>query len=277
MPARRGHANARQWCWVHMPSLRLLAAAEENSSLQELKQLEQEIVRYNYGKELNLNSPKQVSLAVFGTVQSTTLQILTQASKGVGVQHKRQQTLANLILQHRALTKRTKQRQQSTSFSTLAFHDESVDHIIREEQVGVNDNAEDDNVASTLLQKMASASMDESYGQCVEALFCANSMIDSYWKESLLFLTKPSARNIVVQLNPALCPMGYDPSAAPIGSLKTPTESTAGKKGSLLAYVRENKLRNPDCIVLTRVGDFYETYGIDAVLLVEVSGLHRRT
>ena len=53
-------------------------------------------------------------------------------------------------------------------------------------------------------------------------------------------------------------------------SLKTTMEPTAGKKVSLLAYVRENKQRYPDCIILTRVGDFYETYGTDAVLLVEV-------
>lgn len=121
MPARRGTARARQW-WVRTLSPRLLAAANENSSLQELQQLEQDIVRYNHGRPLNVNSPKQVSLALFGTVQRTTVQVLTQASMGVGVQHERQQTLANLILQHRALARRAKQRQQSTAFSTLASH-----------------------------------------------------------------------------------------------------------------------------------------------------------
>lgn len=275
MPARRGNARARQWR-VHTSSLRLLAAANENSSLQELQQLEQDIVRYNHGRPLNVNSPKQVSLAVFGTVQRTTVQVLTQASMGVGVQHERQQTLANLILQHRALAKRAKQRQQSTAFSTLASHNEIGNDVIQEAQLGVNDIVENDKDTSTVLQKTTSASMAVSYGQSVEALFCKKSKIDSYWNEPLLHVTKPSARNMVVQLNPALCPMGYDPSAAPIGSLKTTTEPTAGKKGSLLAYVRENKERYPDCIILTRVGDFYETYGIDAILLVEVSGLRRR-
>lgn len=272
MRARGGNAHSRQWL-VRTSSLRLLAATNENRSLQELQQLEQDIVSYNHGRPLNVNSPKQVSLAVFGTVQSTTAQVLSQASKGVGVQHERQQTLANLILQHRALTKKAKQRQQSTAFSTLAIPNEIGDNDIQEEQDGVSDMFENDENTLTVLQKTTSALMAESYGQCVEALFCTKSKIDSFWKEPLMFVTKPSARNMVEQLNAALCPMGYDPSAAPIGSLKTPTEPTAGKKGSLLAFVRENKERYPDCIILTRVGDFYETYGIDAVMLVEVSGL----
>lgn len=203
----------------------------------------------------------------------TTAKVLTQASKGVGVQQERQQILANLILQGRALTtNRAKQRQQSTAFSTLASHNEFGD---KGEPDGVNDTVESDEDTSTewqnednsnAWQKAASALTAASYTQSVEALFYQQSKIDTYWKEQLLSVTKPSARNMVLQLKTD-CPMGYDPSAAPKSS-----ETTAVKAGSLLAFVRENKKRYPDCIILTRVGNFYETFGIDAVLLVEVSG-----
>lgn len=239
-------------------------------SSEELQQLEQDIRRANYGKLLNVNSPKQVSLAIFGTIQSTTLKVLEQASKGEGVTFKRQQTLASLVLQHKALTKRAKQRQQSTAFSTLATEKNDDITSIQEEHA-VNDMVDND---SLFVCKATSGDLVVvSYGQTVEDLFCRKSKIHSFWKEPLLQVAKPSARNMVLQLNPALCPMGYDPTAAPAGSLKTTTEPTAGKKGSLLAYVRENKQRYSDCIILTRVGDFYETYGVDAVLLVEVREL----
>ena len=69
--------------------------------------------------------------------------------------------------------------------------------------------------------------------------------------------------------------MGYDPTAIPVGALATTSSSTAaGKKGSLLAYVREQKRRHNECIVLTRVGDFYEAFGVDALLLMEHAGLN---
>jgi ribosomal protein L25 (general stress protein Ctc) len=242
-------------------------------SNEELQQLEQDIARANYDKPLNVNSPKQVSLAIFGNIQSTTLEVLQQAAKGEGVVYNRQQTLANLILQHKALTKIVKQRQQSTTFSTLAA-DKNDDNAVQVEQV-VNGIVDKDNDSLIVLETTSSASVVASYGQIVEDLFYKKSKIDSFWKEALLRVTKPSARNMVMQLNPAVCPMGFDPTAAPTGSLKTTLEPTAGKKGSLLAYVRENKQRYPDCIILTRVGDFYETYGMDAVLLVEVSALRR--
>ena len=113
-----------------------------------------------------------------------------------------------------------------------------------------------------------------SYGQSVDALFDSRgSKIHPFWRDSLLQITKPSARTMVSQLNSQQCPMGYDPAASP--GIKTPvTTSEAGKKGSLLHYVRQQKEKYSDCIILTRVGEFYETFGTDAILLVEVCMFH---
>lgn len=288
--ARRGggtlsnNSSARCWEQLLLPPILSpspLRLQQPNSSEEELlqQQLEQDIRRANHGELLNVNSPKQVSLAIFGTIQSTAHKVLERASKGEGVTYERQQTLASLVLQHRALTKkRAKQRQQSTAFSTLVAIEKNDDTdnattSIQEEHA-VNEMVDDD--SSIVGQAMPRDSVvPVTYGQTVEDLFDKKSKMNFFWKEPLLLVTKPSARNMVLQLNPSLCPMGYDPTAAPTASLKTTTEPTAGKKGSLLAYVRENKQRYPDCIILTRVGDFYETYGTDAVLLVEVRDILR--
>ena len=127
------------------------------------------------------------------------------------------------------------------------------------------------------------------YDAFIEDLFSSSvSKIDIYWHESMKSITKPSARSIVSQLNPS-CPMGYNPIATPYESMiennnnndnnnnddNSPAKTTtAGKKGSLLSYVREQKEKYPDCIIITRVGEFYEAFGIDALLLIEHCGLN---
>ena len=49
----------------------------------------------------------------------------------------------------------------------------------------------------------------------------------------------------------------------------TTVTPTAGKRGSLLSYVREQKEKYRNCVILTRVREFYESFGIDVILLVE--------
>ena len=74
------------------------------------------------------------------------------------------------------------------------------------------------------------------------------SQVDPFWLESLPSISKHSARAILPQLHPH-CPIGYDPSATPkdsytglnIGS--SIVSSIAGKKGSLLSYVRDQKMK----------------------------------
>ena len=107
-----------------------------------------------------------------------------------------------------------------------------------------------------------------------------NMSIDPYWKGPLLSLTRSTSRSIVRQLH-VHCPMGYDPSAKALSSLtssadSTTTTTTPVKRTTspLLSYIRHQKVKRPDCIMLVRVGDFYETYGVDAILLVENCGLN---
>ena len=105
--------------------------------------------------------------------------------------------------------------------------------------------------------------------------------LDPYWLEPLQSLTKSSSRSLVRQLQYEHCPMGYDPSASPFSALlssnSTSSTDSDNKKRttSLLSFIRHQKQTHfNDAIMLVRVGDFYETYGIDAIMLVEHCGLN---
>ena len=127
---------------------------------------------------------------------------------------------------------------------------------------------------------------EQQYSDILETLFQKNDVrtrtlkINSYWYESLQRVNKHKARVLVSQLNPS-CPLGFDPLASPSVNvtsddegMDTFTATASMKKGSLLSFVREQKERYPECILLTRVGEFYEAYGVDAILLVEHCGLN---
>ena len=133
----------------------------------------------------------------------------------------------------------------------------------------------------------------QQYSDILDSIFSKNDngsrkkvKINSYWYESLKRINKHKARVLVSQVNP-LCPLGFDPAATPFMNMTSDngvgidgyntniaTSSTNNKRGSLLSYVREQKERYPECIILTRVGEFYEAYGVDAILLVEYCGLN---
>ena len=46
------------------------------------------------------------------------------------------------------------------------------------------------------------------------------------------------------------------------------------RKGTLLDFICSEKERFPDKVLLVRVGEFYEAFGFDAILLVEHCGLN---
>ncbi|KAF4756204.1 DNA mismatch repair ATPase msh1, partial [Perkinsus olseni] len=54
----------------------------------------------------------------------------------------------------------------------------------------------------------------------------------------------------------------------------SPSRRAAGGSGSLLDFTLDGKRRRPEWIQLVRCGDFYETYGVDAVMLVNYCGLN---
>lgn len=143
-------------------------------------------------------------------------------------------------------------------------------------------------------RSLTSTTAPATYESTIEKLFgCNNCQIDPDWKEALLQISRPQARALVTQLDASGCPMGFDPLAQPTNTWSTSTSSTtntigildssstatsstttAGKKGTFLAFCREQKQLYPDCILLVRCGDFYETFGVDACLLVEHTGLN---
>jgi hypothetical protein len=249
----------------------------EPSSLSEhLTELDQEIVRLNGGSAINLNSPKQVSVAIFGSPQRATKSVLERAAAGTSgnVVTLEKQQLAKCILEYRELAKQQQTREDSeTVLGSKSVLPETMasDEIVEETATAVQFSS-----AASSTSPVLSETNQQSHDQLVESFYGPGSQIDPYWRESLLQLSKSTSRALLNQLDPKICPMGYDPTASPKGGLSSssPTTSTAGKKGTFLAYCRRQKELYPHCVLLVRCGDFYETFGLDAILLVEHVGLN---
>ena len=247
----------------------------EPSSLSEhLTELDQEIVRLNGGSAINLNSPKQVSVAVFGSPQRATKSVLEQAAAGTSgnVVTLEKQQLAKCILEYRELAKRQQENSETIQSSESVLLETVVsDEIVEETATAVRFSSVAPSTSPAL-----SETNQQSHDQLVESIFGHGSQIDPYWKEPLLQLSKSTSRALLNQLDPKICPMGSDPTASPKGGLSSssPTTSTAGRKGTFLAYCRRQKELYPHCVLLVRCGDFYETFGLDAILLVEHVGLN---
>jgi len=258
-------------------------------------------------QDINLNSPKQIARALYPTNNTaydhsndhdrttsnrgTSKLILQQLAKANENTHNQENKLSSfqrdfalLVLEYRALKKvkhdyaaakigisdkltTAGNSVQSAAFSTLTS---TTTSRTSDNNDNNNDNRETNNAVS------ASQPATITFTDQVSHLFSppnpSSSKIDPFWHEAIQSITKPSARSLIAQLNPS-CPMGYDPTATPFGN-DTTRSKTAGKKGSLLGYVREQKIKYPNAVILTRVGEFYETFGIDAILLVEHCGLN---
>eukprot|EP00962_Isochrysis_galbana_P017216 scaffold4951_cov106-Isochrysis_galbana.AAC.1 len=81
-----------------------------------------------------------------------------------------------------------------------------------------------------------------------------------YWRARLEELTRPSALGLVSSLSPKNALM---------------YENKAGNKdGTLVAFAVAEKAKHTERVLLIRCGDFYEAYGLDALLLVEHAGLN---
>lgn len=88
------------------------------------------------------------------------------------------------------------------------------------------------------------------------------SSLRPYWLKRLSLLQRPAARGLVRQLLPTNA-LGFD--AGP---------TLLNRKGTLFDYVLSQKKAHPDKVILTRVGEFYETYGVDALMMIEYCGLN---
>ena len=264
------------------------------------------------GSNINLNSPKQIANALYnqtdddgngkrGGTSKEVLQQLTNRKANDPLCHSvLQKDLATLVLQHRVLKSRL-QRMKSdnilaldtsfvhahkimgTSFSSGQLQYSTISNAT---YTGISKEGTQDYSGKVLndasirpgvnkIRAAAKSTKSLAFNGIVDELLSpsmSSSKIDSHWFEPLLSVAKPSARALISQLHPD-CPIGYDPTATPFGNDSVRTK-TAGKKGSLLGYVREQKEKYSDMIILTRVGEFYESFGIDAVLLVEHCGLN---
>ena len=83
--------------------------------------------------------------------------------------------------------------------------------------------------------------------------------ITPFWRQRLRQLTKPAVLALIPSLSPSnvLC-----------------WENQNKISGSLVEFAVEAKARHPDMVLLIRVGDFYEAFGLDALMLVEYAGLN---
>jgi hypothetical protein len=265
----------------------VISFSSSSSSNRDLESIQTASLDLTNGYPINLNSPKQVSQAIFGgtTTQSTSRDILQMVAQGRIVQlDERSQKLAGLVLEYRQLfmAKAGAAARPTTTATVLtpssvlskknsrSFSSVITLNGVEEEEEAFSATHDDLNIAATTTVATAFVS---PYDLQVESLFTTTTSssktckIHDYWKEPLLQLTRPTARSLVSQLNAKICPNGYDPLAATTTTFMDPLRSTtttggsgssssssttsmAGKKGSFLAFCREQKELYPDCVIL---------------------------
>jgi DNA mismatch repair ATPase MutS/predicted GIY-YIG superfamily endonuclease len=101
---------------------------------------------------------------------------------------------------------------------------------------------------------------EKSFSRRVKWLLAAGE-IAAYWERELHRVDKPAARRLLPLLDREN-PLGFTPGP------------TMMKKGSLFEYVVQEKRQHPDKVLLVRVGEFFEAWGVDAMLLVQWCGLN---
>ena len=239
-----------------------------------------------------MNSPKQVSTAIFGRPQTATKRVLEQAVRDTSLEASKQE-LAQKILEYREVRRMLQNNEQPARGvdDPDGSGDPRRSRRLRSALVASSSDSSDSVEATkshSSNKETFNYQQPPKHEKVVDSLFRPASKIDPYWKEPLLKLSKPTARTLLSQLDPFQCPNGYDPNARPTGpyaslsslelnpspsAVSTPS-TQKGKRGTFLSYVREQKEAFPQCVILTRCGDFYECFGIDAILLVEYAGLN---
>ena len=73
-------------------------------------------------------------------------------------------------------------------------------------------------------------------------------------------IDRPAARSLIPKLTPVNS-LGY-------------ANASEQRKDTMLSAVQGWKTAHPDKVILTRCGDFYESYGVDAVMLVAHANLN---
>jgi hypothetical protein len=85
--------------------------------------------------------------------------------------------------------------------------------------------------------------------------------VQEYWETVLKGVDKPTAKRLLDFIDPSV-PLGLR------------FDASKGSRPPVYAYFLQVKRLHPKKVVLVRVGEFFETVGIDAVLLVQHCGLN---
>lgn len=98
--------------------------------------------------------------------------------------------------------------------------------------------------------------------------------VRAYWEGVLEGVDKPTAKRLVRYVDPSVH-LGL-PDVAAAGLSEETGRSGTGRTGRppIYSYFLQTKIEHPTKVVLVRVGEFYETVGIDAILLVQHAGLN---
>jgi hypothetical protein len=263
------------------------STCSSNDDEDELLTIQQRIAHLNGGTKVNLKSPRQVSHAIFGDKRSTEKKVLELAAKGMiaGLDTSRQE-LARLVLRHRELISTTASIAKVDNFQRRSMSTAAQNNVSDSDAFESGPDTIAENLPLVPIEHKSADPLEQQspFELAVHNLFNnKKSKVSHHWREPLLQLRRPSSQALVLQLDSGQCPMGFDPLAQPFDPLRGTTDTleeeatrttTAGKKGSFLGFCREQKEKYPDCVLLTRCGDFYEAFGIDAIMLVEHCGLN---
>jgi len=123
----------------------------------------------------------------------------------------------------------------------------------------------------------------------ISELSKGDTKISAYWLGQLSKIDRPVARNLISQLSPSNA-LGYENIR--INSLTASSGTLSRSPGSLLEYTIQQKNKHPNCVILMRCGEFYETYGctsfcafslvvlfhfmsgVDALMMIAYAGLN---
>ena len=112
------------------------------------------------------------------------------------------------------------------------------------------------------LEALERSGDDFPHKDAVRSLIAAGKLHRS-WVQYLCALQRPSAL--------ALLPLLSSENAL---AFESSTPAAMRRPGTLMHWVLQQKRRYPDKLLLVRVGEFFETFGSDAVLMVEHAGLN---
>lgn len=86
-------------------------------------------------------------------------------------------------------------------------------------------------------------------------------------------MDKPTAKRLLQFVDPSVHLGLPDIAAAGVDSSASGTRRATGKP-PIYSYFLQTKKEHPTKVILVRVGEFYETVGIDAIMLVQHAGLN---